>query len=117
MQASSSPPDTGGGSPPNTREAPASPMMGPVHKRMKESPPTPKGAVKSVHITHHGVKETTLQDATAIIANLDGFTPVERLILMKMLKTKFLSPDMVCGAGELRDMWLRDEIAEYEKTA
>ena len=115
--ASQSPNGTSSESPPNSREPPTSPMMGPVQKRMTATSATPKGSAKNVHITHHGVRETTLQQATTIIANLDGFTPVERLVLMKMLKTKFLSPDMVCGAGDLRDMWLRQEIEEYEKNS
>ena len=76
---------------------------------------TPNGPSKTVSITHHGVRDTTLQEATTLISKIDGFTDAERLKLMKMLKCKFLDAHMLLGVSDnLRDQWLRSEIEEYD---
>ena len=109
----------GGTSPPSdsvNTAPPSSPMMGPVLKRRKQEEVTPSRPAKSVVITHQGVRDTTMQQATTLVSTLDGFTDAERLKLMKMLKCKFLDADMLLGAGEnLLTQWLRSEMSEYDK--
>ena len=90
--------------------------MGPVLKRRMKEETTPSRPVKSVVITHQGVRDTTMQEACKLVSTLDGFTDSERLKLMKMLKCKFLDADMLLGAGEnLLTQWLRSEMIEYDQ--
>ena len=47
--------------------------MGPVLKRRKQEEVTPSRPAKSVVITHQGVRDTTMQQATTLVSTLDGF--------------------------------------------
>ena len=99
----------------STTPAQHSPMMGPILKRHLKEPSTPSWASKQVTITHEGVRDTSMQEATALITSMDGFTDAERLKLLKMLKSKFLSAEMLLGAGgTLLTAWLRSEMDEFD---
>ena len=101
----------GGSSPPNSEKAHPE-MMAPILKRMKrESPPK---ITKQVHITHSGVRETSVQDATKMICNAEGFTRAELIILLKMFERRLIQPDMLLGMDEdILPMYLRMKMDEF----
>ena len=66
-------------------------------------------------ITHEGVRDTSMQEATDLITTIDGFSEDEHRKLFKMIKSKFLSVEMLLGAGAtLLIAWLRSEKDDFD---